>query len=185
MRTYLKEELERFLEAVDGALTRPVEVIVIGGTAAALHYGLKHPTRDIDTWNALDADLTSAVRRAQATTGLQVPVAKSAVAEAPEDFEVRLVRVLPRLTRLVVRVPEKHDLVLMKTIRGDEHDLQAAEEIHANSPLDLEILVRRFEKEMDPIGPHERFRGHFLALVERLFPEAVDGVFVRLKSKQP
>ena len=185
MRTYLKEELERFLEAIDGALSRPVEIIVIGGTAAALHYGLRHPTRDIDTWNTLDADLSAAVLRAQATTGLQVPVAKSSVAEAPEDFEARLVHVLPQLARLVVRVPERHDLVLMKAIRGDEHDLQAAEEIHAHSPLDLDILVRRFQKEIDPIGPHERFRGNFLALVERLFPEAVDGVSRRLKSRPP
>lgn len=66
-----------------------------------------------------------------------------------EELETRLIRVLPRLARLVVRVPEKHDLVLMKTVRGYEHDLQAAEEIHANSPLDLEILVSRFH-EMDP-----------------------------------
>jgi hypothetical protein len=39
MRAYLKEELEQFLQAVDAALERRVEVILIGGAAAALHYG--------------------------------------------------------------------------------------------------------------------------------------------------
>jgi hypothetical protein len=31
MRTFLKDELERFLMAIDQALGQPVEVIVIGG----------------------------------------------------------------------------------------------------------------------------------------------------------
>ena len=35
MRTFLKDELERFLVAIDQVLRQPVEVIVIGGTAAA------------------------------------------------------------------------------------------------------------------------------------------------------
>ena len=48
MRTFLKDELERFLEAVDHALAQPVEVIVIGGTAAALHYGVTRATHDIE-----------------------------------------------------------------------------------------------------------------------------------------
>ena len=40
MRTFGKDELEWFLGAVDQALTHPTDVIVIGGTAAALHYGV-------------------------------------------------------------------------------------------------------------------------------------------------
>ena len=41
METFLREQLERFLQAVDAALVAPVEVVVIGGTAAALHYGVR------------------------------------------------------------------------------------------------------------------------------------------------
>jgi hypothetical protein len=47
MRTFQKGQLERFLEAVDDALTGPVEAIVIGGTAAALQYGVTRATHDI------------------------------------------------------------------------------------------------------------------------------------------
>jgi hypothetical protein len=49
MRTFGKDEFEQFLAAVDQALTHPVDVIVIGGTAAALHYGVTRRTHDIDT----------------------------------------------------------------------------------------------------------------------------------------
>jgi hypothetical protein len=39
IETFLRDQLERFLEAVDAALAGPVRVVVIGGTAAALHCG--------------------------------------------------------------------------------------------------------------------------------------------------
>ena len=82
------------------------------------------------------------------------------------EFESRLEQVLPRLERLRVLVPEKHDLVLMKAIRGYEHDLQAIAEIHAHSPLDLDTLIRRFQDEMTPIGDSARIRGNILAVLE-------------------
>jgi hypothetical protein len=89
-------------------------------------------------------------------------------------------RVLPHLERLRVFVPEKHDLVLMKAVRGYEHDLEAALQIHANSPLDLETLVGRFQDEMTPIGDPVRIRGNFLHLIDSLFPDAADEVARRL-----
>lgn len=54
----------------------------------------------------------------------------SCVADAPHDFESRLERTLPELRRLVALVPERHDLVLMKTLRCYEHDLEAIVELH-------------------------------------------------------
>lgn len=182
MRTFGKDELEQFLVAVDQALTHPVDVIVIGGTAAALHYGVTRRTHDIDTWTAVQEDLAVAVEKARASTGLDVPVAHSGVADAPHDFESRLERILPHLERLRLFVPEKHDLVLMKAIRGYEHDLEAALQMHAHSPLDLETLVGRFQDEMTPIGDPVRIRGNFLHLVDSLFPEAADDVARRLEQ---
>jgi hypothetical protein len=109
-----------------------------------------------------------------------VPVQKSGVADAPSDFESRLERVLSNLRRLIVLVPEKHDLVLMKAVRAYEHDLEVIAEIHRGFPLDLETLVGRFETEMSPIGDPVRIRGNFLAVVERIFPTSVDVVAQRL-----
>lgn len=182
MRVFLREQLERFLEAVDGALAGPVEVIVIGGSAAALHYGVTRATHDIDTWTTVQAELAAAAERARAATGLEIPLEMSGVADAPFEFESRLERILPHLARLHVMVPEKHDLVLMKAMRCYEHDLQAIAEIHAHSPLDLHTLVQRFMEEMTPIGDPERIRGNILAVVERLFPDAGDKVSARLRK---
>jgi len=181
MKAFQKDQLERFLKAVDDALTGPVDVIVIGGTAATLHYGVTRATHDIDTWTTVDKDLAAAAETARAVTGLDVPILKSAVADAPEDFESRLERVLPHLSRLTVLVPEKHDLVLMKAMRCDEHDLETIVQIHANSPLDLETLIRRFSEEMAPIGDPTRIRRNVLVVVEHLFPDLVDSVAQRLR----
>jgi len=185
MRVYTPQELRRFLAAMDRALDRPAEVVVIGGAAAALEYGVATGTRDIDTWTRVHESLAVAAERARQTTGLGVPFSRSGVADGPHDFESRLERTLPRLRRLKVMVPERHDLVLMKVLRGDEHDLQAIEAIHQRSPLELPILVKRYREEMSAtiIDPG-RLRGQFLTMVERLFPEGVDEVARRLGARR-
>jgi hypothetical protein len=183
VKTFLRQQLERFLEAVDAALDEPVQVVVIGGSAAALHYGVDLATRDIDTWTNVAVALAAAAGKARTATGLDVPLQRSGIADAPYDFESRLERVLPNLTRLQILVPERHDLVLMKAVRCYEHDLEAIAEIHAHSPLDLQTLVRRFEDEMAPIGEPLRIRGNFLVVIEKLFPDSVTAVARTLRKR--
>ncbi len=184
MKTYLRQDLARFLEAVDAALSRRAQVVVIGGAAAALHYGFAGGTRDIDTWTAVGRELAAAVKRAREATGLDVPFERSGIADGPFDLESRLERALPGLKKLKVMVPEKHDLVLMKVIRGAEHDLEGIEGIHRLAPLGLGLLVERYEREMgavviDPV----RLRGNFLVMVERLFPDQVERIGKRLRRR--
>ena len=173
MRYYVRAEIERFLRAVDRALGRRATIIVIGGGAAALKYRVDDPTTDIDTFNALGADLRRAIKAAREATGLPMPFEQSGVADGPYDFEDRLLRALPSLMRLTVVVPERHDLALMKTVRGDQADFAKLEAIHERTPFDLSVLLQRYEEEMGHvvIDPR-RLRGNFLALVESLFPDA-------------
>jgi hypothetical protein len=174
VRYYVRAEIERFLRAVDLALERPATVIIIGGGAAALKYRIDDPTTDIDTFNALGADLRRAIAAARKATGLAMPFEQSGVADGPYDFVDRLLRAMPRLARLTVLVPERHDLALMKAVRGDQADFAKLQAIHERKPFDLSVLFRRYEEEMGHvvIDPR-RLRGNFLALVESLFPEAV------------
>jgi hypothetical protein len=185
MRVFTPQELRRFLAAMDRALRRRAEVVVIGGAAAALEYGVVSGTRDIDTWTRVHKDLAIAAERARQSTGLAVPFSRSRVADGPCAFESRLERTLPRLRRLKVMVPKKHDLALMKVVRGDEHDLQAIEAIHQRSPLDLSILVERFRDEMGAtIIARGRLKGQFLTLIERLSPTDLDGIERRLRARE-
>ena len=181
MRTFSAAELSRFLAAVDEVLEERVEVVVIGGAAAAIQYGVAVATTDIDTWSVVPPQLEAPVERARRSSGLDVPFGKSGVADGPYELEDRLQRALPGLRHLVVLVPERHDLALMKVIRGYEHDLEAIERMQP--PLDLDILLPRFEEEMtSAVTDLRTLKANFLVLVERLFPDRVAEAALRLRT---
>ncbi len=73
------------------ALPEPASILVIGGVAAALAYGATRPTDDIDAFHPPTPVVQKAVEAAQRSTGLTIPVSFAAVADAPYDFEDRLV----------------------------------------------------------------------------------------------
>jgi hypothetical protein len=77
MRTFLRDELVLFLEAVDAALGKRLGVVIIGGAAAAIHYGIELGTHDIDTWTNIQEELARAVEQARTGSGLSLPFAKS------------------------------------------------------------------------------------------------------------
>jgi hypothetical protein len=81
MQRRTPEELSRFLKAVDRHLERPERVVIIGGAAAALHYGARRATIDIDLATTVSPELRSAVLRARKETGLELPVERSGVFE--------------------------------------------------------------------------------------------------------
>ncbi len=144
-----RPDLERFLRAIDQSLAAPGSVVVIGGAAAILQYGASRPTVDIDTFSAAPPGLEDAIRAAWKMTGLQISVQYAAVADAPYDYEDRLERLVsPHLERLEVRIPERHDLALMKICRGEERDLVVLDEMHARRPFELETFLARYPSEM-------------------------------------
>ena len=187
MNIYQTEELNRFLEEVDVHLAEFTPLLIIGGAAVALGYGIDRATRDIDTWEELPDELAEAVIKARETTKLEIPLHHAAVADAPYEFESRLQQIaLQGLKRLVIFVPEKHDLVLMKIIRCYEHDLEAAEAIHSRWTLDFYLLVERYLEEMGHvIGDRKMLDLKMLATVERVFDESkLRTLEVKLKSRK-
>jgi hypothetical protein len=166
-------DLVRFLREIDRHLAKSHQLIIIGGAAAALAYKASRTTSDIDTANALSIDFERAVTEAKKSTGLEIPVSYAAIADGPYNYETRLKRLrFLKTEKLEVLVPERHDLALMKIIRGEEHDIQVLVEMHESEPFDLEILIDRFTNEMrHVIGDHRWIRFNFVGLVEELFGE--------------
>ncbi|MBL4635378.1 MAG: hypothetical protein JKY56_16075 [Kofleriaceae bacterium] len=91
---------------------------------------------------------------------------------------------LPKLEKLQVWVLEKHDLALSKIMRAAQHDLQQLTELHGETPLELPLLVTRYEEEMrHVIGQPAVIRLQFLLLVEALWGVPVaDEVDATLKT---
>ncbi len=121
---------------------------MIGGAAAVLKYGASAPTKDIDTWNRVPKAVQDAAD-AVGAMGQGVPLAPAGVAEIPNDAELRFKTVSIGIKKLVVRVPDRYDLALSKTIRGYDNDLQVIKEMHEEKPFSLKRLVALFETEMD------------------------------------
>lgn len=174
MKRYTAAEIETFLKTIDSFLTKKVEIIIIGGTAAALAYKVTKATQDIDTWNSTRG-LETAYKKAKEETGLEIPLGQVSVGDAPHDFEDRLEVYKPAVFKLlVVKVPDAADLVLMKTLRGYEHDLEAIEEIVKNEKIKADVLIERYINELGAaIGDKKKLDFNFLAMIERCYGETI------------
>ncbi len=184
--SYSATDLRRFLEELDRNLTRPCELVVIGGAAGALMYGVTSATKDIDVWNArYDSDLVQALALTRQRLGLDVELAGAPVAHPPYEFEDRLV-LLGGLSTLQVRIPERYDLVLLKIARCFAGDRAHIMEMHAHEPLDLELLVQRYLAEMltaatDPDVLDDKL----WIVVDDLFrTESADAIHARVKERR-
>jgi hypothetical protein len=170
---FAADDLLKFLQLVDRELSRRCRIVLIGGGAVALAHHGRHTTMDLDLWEDPGKEFWAAV--AWVRLERNVPVQKAAIAEPPYDFEDRLRPLRLRgLKKLEVFVPEPHDLVLMKTARGEPHDLDAIEDIHRDVGLRLETLIERFHETKDQVtGRPQLFKLKFLAVTARLFGEKI------------
>ncbi len=171
MKQFLPEDLVQFLQKTDEFLSEECSLIVIGGAAASLAYGVTKTTTDIDLATAPPEHLKIAIDLARKDTGMNMPVSYVGVFEPPYCFEDRLsVLKKPALNKLNLLMPERHDLALMKVVRGYENDIQAIVEIHHSYPLDPAILIERFMEEMSQVnGSASNIRLNFLLMIESLF----------------
>ena len=172
IRRYTRSDIERLLAAIDQRLTKPASLIIIGGAAAVLAYHASRTTVDIDTACSIQ-DLEKAYKKAKEETKLYIPLGPAGVFDPPYNYEDRLQK-LPALMlrQLAIFVPELHDLILMKTMRGDERDLEAILELGKKNEVSGKILMTRFKLEMtQAIGRPEDIRLKFLATYATLFGE--------------
>lgn len=151
MQRYTHEQIDQFLLAIDRHLSESAQLIIIGGAAAAMAYRFKGATQDIDTANSISA-LTHAILNARQETGFQIPVNQTGVFDAPYEYEDRLITYTKiRCKNLVIRIPDPMDLILMKTVRLEEHDLKAIETVIRETGTDPNALVRRYIDEMNHV----------------------------------
>lgn len=170
-----RNQIVRFLHALDDCLEEDLEVFIIGGTAAVLGYNANIKTADLDVFTITKgtaSDLTQAARLAARFTGIEFFVDRASVANLPYNYEdrVRPVRGV-RFMKLTVNVPDKYDLVLSKTVRCYDHDLDAIRSVHDNHPLSEKTLAARFENELrkSAIGSSRNLDFNMALVMEELF----------------
>ncbi|HTQ76376.1 MAG TPA: DUF6036 family nucleotidyltransferase [Burkholderiales bacterium] len=148
-----RQQLLTFLRAIDRNLRSEVEVVVVGGAALSIAYGVEKRTSDIDVieLKGSNEDLARALRLAWEDTGLAVAISPATVTVIPDQFEGRLRKARGlRLRRLKFVVPEKYDLALSKIAASTArpHDLDAVLDLHDKHRLSRNQLLARFDAEM-------------------------------------
>jgi hypothetical protein len=167
MKTYGRDQILRFLAELDALLNEQVGMEIIGGAAALLAYGAQTATKDIDSFAPID---TRILRAAKLATH-KVPLDQAAVTDPPYNYEDRRQPLdLPLLRNLVIVVPEKHDLLLMKAVRSSRHDDEVIQEMHQAEPFDLDTIVTRYNEEMSQVvADHNILDLQVEVLLEKLF----------------
>lgn len=172
-----KEEIDRFLVALDAKLKKKHRLMLIGGAAATLFYGSKEGTRDLDSWNSvteIEPEYRAVIRE---NPGLKIPLSHATVAIAPRGSENRYLRYHGvALKKLTVMVPEVHDWVLMKVARGDEKDIDDILAMAKNYIIDPKVLLRRVTRDVlqdkdgsGYPGNPRAFCENYLNIVDQLF----------------
>jgi hypothetical protein len=167
-------------------------MVVIGGAAIGMFYAPGYATFDLDSTSTVDLALQAGVQRARVVMRERhqlepaEPIVQfTFVMNAPHDFEDRLLAApITGLSNLQVVIPERHDLALMKTSRGQDRDLDALAAMHAHESFDLATLVERYEETRQVlVGRPSELKLNFLALVERLFgADAAESMDPKLRA---
>jgi hypothetical protein len=80
------------------------------------------------------------------------------VADVPDDYDTRLLTMeIDGLTRLRLKVFERHDLALAKLCRNIDRDREDVVALARGPGLDVNVLRQRYQKELRPkLGRPER-----------------------------
>jgi len=167
-KTFKRSELAAFLAEIDAMLTEPVVMEIAGGAAALLAHGARGETKDINSFSAFD----ERIGLVAPLTTHKIPLQLAPVTYAPAYYDERRRRLDLPLRNLVVWVPDRHDLLLMKAVRAANHDLQVIEDMHRVKPFNLERILERYNDCMGGViratGP-EIFDRHLRLIIEKLF----------------
>lgn len=153
---HLAKPWNAFLREVDGLLSRPAHLHLLGGFVLTTVYGLPRPTGDID---CISVEPHETLNRILQIAGRDSPLARKhkvyldfvTVADYPENYAKRIPEIFPnRFSKLRLFAFEAHDLVLAKLTRNNPVDFEDVKFLAAANRLDPRTLEERYYKELRP-----------------------------------
>ena len=152
-----------FLRELDDLVTVETYLVCMGGFVVSLCYGLDRPTADIDVSEVLPGDslslMAQALRGGTLHNKYGIYLDRVTVAPIPENYDERLIEMFSgTFKKLRIMTLDPYDLALSKLGRNTEKDRDDVFYLAKTIPLDLDILVERYETELRPIlmGAAER-----------------------------
>lgn len=152
----LPEPWNSFLAEVDARVEEEVELRCLGGFAAAMVYGLARPTADVDVittvpGGAAEHLIPLAGKGSSLHRKHGVYLDFVTVASVPEDYDRRLIHIFPgAFEHLHLFALDPYDLALAKLERNTQRDRDDVKFLARTVPFDLEVLRKRYTKELRP-----------------------------------
>ena len=150
----IPEPWRSFLSEIDAEAKEVVELHCLGGFVVTMLYGLVRPTADVDVLtiapkSAGERLLRLAGRGSTLHRKHRVYLDLVTVASVPEDYDRRLTEMFPgTFKHLRLLAFDPYDLALAKLERNIQRDRDDIKHLARTVPLDLEVLRRRYEKEL-------------------------------------
>jgi hypothetical protein len=162
--TFGRDEILALLAEIDSKLDRPTGIEIIGGAAALLAYGARSPTKDINTLACVD----ERILRAAFLANPKIPI-NPVAAVVPTGYEDSRERLALPFRNLLIWVPSRYHLLLMKAVRANRRDVDAIVEMHGAKPFDLELIVERSNDQVLRSYGNLETLEHVYLIIEKLF----------------
>jgi serine/threonine protein kinase len=165
VRTFGRDQILAFLREIDSMLDEPIPMEIIGGAAALLAYGAQTPTKDINTLSSID----ERILRAGRLTTHKIPINPVVLTDVPRGYEDGRDRLDLSFRHLVIWVPDRYRLLLMKAVRAERSDVAVIEEMHTAKQFDMELVVDLFNDQTSiSLGNLDTLNNVYF-IIERLF----------------
>jgi hypothetical protein len=173
------EPWRSFLADLDALLAQPTDLHCIGGFAISQYFGFARETADLDALSVAPQAMRTAIAEAASKGSAlhkkhRVFIDQVGVANFPDSYESRLRRAWPMWEKLRLWIPEPHDLALTKLERSNERDIRDVMFLAHAGLINREMLMKRFESEMEPYltGPTPTWHRTTLRMwIEACWPE--------------
>lgn len=167
------EDLMSYLRQLDKLLKRKVTLVAVGGTAMTL-YGLKEATKDVDFCTQTKEDwaaVNSAAKKAKSRFRLDLfREGHIYILQLPEDYAPKSRPLKEQFKNLEVKLLSPIDIILTKTSRLNERDVEDIRALVTNKRVDKKKLIERYKLVKGTYaGSEAAFQERFEQVIKEFF----------------
>ena len=168
-----KPDLTEYLDRIDKQLKQKITVVAVVGTAMTFH-GLKESTKDVDCCVQTRGDweaVKSAARRISSTFRLDLLQGGFIYTlQLPDDYAKKARPMKTKLRNLEVRLLSRIDIIITKTARLNERDIEDIRALVSKKRVDKKKLIERFSLVKDSFVASDRdFQARFEQVIKEFF----------------
>ena len=168
-----KLNLMEYLDRIDKQLKKKITVVAVGGTAMTL-YDLKEATKDVDFCAQTKEDwiaLQSAAKKTRSNFRLDLfQGGHIYTLQLPDDYAKKARPIKTKLRNLKVRLLSHIDIIITKTARLNERDIEVLRALISKKRVDKKKLMERFRLIKDSYVASDRdFQARFEQVIKEFF----------------